>query len=848
VIQLFFKNHIYRAALVLGVVASAQMASIQTHATQPTLEFTPAKSWDVALDQSRVAGQDVELCRAQTEFDNGFIVIMHAYDRSLESVQIDFRQNIFTPGDVYPAQITLPREQLKHAFEGRAMSTSLLAMNTAGTQTLLNDIQSNKHLDLNIDGNDFRFDLKGFDQAADALQSCLAGLNEKKDMARKAAAERRALEEAKAKLAQENLLIAQKKEEEILRLEEQRRAAQAALEKEQAQAARMMEVERLEIEKERLRLEQERAAVLEEQNRIAEQEARARIAAEKAALEVAEDQRLEAELRLAQEQQALEQERLRLEEEKRAAQALKEEAESVRLENERQAAQERARLEAQEAALKAEEEEKAQAIKDAQEEKEAQERKKAAEEQKRALEAALEKERELKAQQQAARKAQEAKEKAEAERLEAQKIAAAKKALEEENRKRAEEELRLAQEQQELEQERVRLEEEKRAAQASKEAQSVRLKNEHQASAQAMQEKEKVAQALEYNHREIEKMPKTLTRKEQQVEWARAALRRQQEMTAQIEGRDDAAAEFEQTSERSVPASEEKFIDLSPQEQERIIEQDLQKQAGILTGEEETDEQVIEFSKDDIQEKNSTQSIEIKPSLSVQEQEQKLLEELEEVSVANIETTPLPPSQDDGVDILPPLESSSALEDDVGEDLAAASSRSDLEALLERPEGMNVSIQSDIKVVKESQSIAVDLRDDFTEQERRMREEKQKILQDPPKQPPKEKMSVAEIIDNAKAEANQYCIQPAPDMRYQEVERQVRNLAGQIKQERVQCQAETEKLEDMLFDPILTERAQMAKLVELRQALEAAQEKIKLLEAAQEKEEARMENETIILP
>jgi hypothetical protein len=70
-------------------------------------------------------------------------------------------------------------------------------------------------------------------------------------------------------------------------------------------------------------------------------------------------------------------------------------------------------------------------------------------------------------------------------------------------------------------------------------------------------------------------------------------------------------------------------------------------------------------------------------------------------------------------------------------------------------------------------------------------------------------------------------------MRFNEAERQITNLGQQIQKERAQCSFEKKELEMMLFDPNVTEQAQLAKLASLEQQLEAARAEIERLKAGQ---------------
>ena len=68
--------------------------------------------------------------------------------------------------------------------------------------------------------------------------------------------------------------------------------------------------------------------------------------------------------------------------------------------------------------------------------------------------------------------------------------------------------------------------------------------------------------------------------------------------------------------------------------------------------------------------------------------------------------------------------------------------------------------------------------------------------------------------------------------RYNEAERQLKKMGQQLQQERTACSAEKQELEMMLFDPKLTEDAQIARLNALQKELDEAKRMIRALEAA----------------
>lgn len=66
-------------------------------------------------------------------------------------------------------------------------------------------------------------------------------------------------------------------------------------------------------------------------------------------------------------------------------------------------------------------------------------------------------------------------------------------------------------------------------------------------------------------------------------------------------------------------------------------------------------------------------------------------------------------------------------------------------------------------------------------------------------------------------------------MKYNEAERQIASLGQQIQKERAECSFEKKELEMMLFDPQVTEEAQLARLSSLEKQLEAAKKEIEAL-------------------
>lgn len=165
----------------------------------PSNSFYPAAGWDVSKQASAAnAGQH---CLMLAEYNNGFFIQFQGKDSILEVISLDLRQPVFEAGQSVPVTLTVPgKSTIK--LSGSAYNKEVLTLDMSGQDRILETLRSASALDIDIDGNAFRFFLTGFANALKDFDRC----NEPApDMAALVVEDERALEED---VAQEDLAAA----------------------------------------------------------------------------------------------------------------------------------------------------------------------------------------------------------------------------------------------------------------------------------------------------------------------------------------------------------------------------------------------------------------------------------------------------------------------------------------------------------------------------------------------------------------------------------------------------------------------------------------------------------------
>lgn len=134
----------------------------------PANSFYPAAGWDVSTMPSDDAGKN---CLLIAEYNNGFFVQFQGKDGALELISFDLRQPAFETGQSVPVTLTIPGKT-SIQITGSAFNEEVLILDMSGQDALLETLRSASAMDIDIDGNAFRFFLTGFANAVPGFDRC----------------------------------------------------------------------------------------------------------------------------------------------------------------------------------------------------------------------------------------------------------------------------------------------------------------------------------------------------------------------------------------------------------------------------------------------------------------------------------------------------------------------------------------------------------------------------------------------------------------------------------------------------------------------------------------------------
>jgi hypothetical protein len=157
--------------LVLASPTQVKAASILT--PDPEFYFYPAKPWS-AGKMSEASGAAPGSCAIQSQFNNGYILQFDGSSRWVENFSLNFRQNIFEAGKAYPLTLSVPGG-ISATLEATAISPSIIQANLNEQKNFYDAIQTAAAMDVNVQGNAFRFYLVGFAEAAKSFETCMGG-------------------------------------------------------------------------------------------------------------------------------------------------------------------------------------------------------------------------------------------------------------------------------------------------------------------------------------------------------------------------------------------------------------------------------------------------------------------------------------------------------------------------------------------------------------------------------------------------------------------------------------------------------------------------------------------------
>ena len=168
-----------RLSFTLGLTLTGLCFSAPSYASrtdQTDLYFYPKTKWSLIATQDSAQHP----CIIQSKFNNGFIMQFGGTERWIQDLKIDFKQDVFEANKSYTVLLSVPGKQ-NNTLSGQAVSKNLLSVSLDGQKELYKSIRESSVLDMDVEGNDFRFYMVGFSGSAKSFEQCMAASGSKDD-------------------------------------------------------------------------------------------------------------------------------------------------------------------------------------------------------------------------------------------------------------------------------------------------------------------------------------------------------------------------------------------------------------------------------------------------------------------------------------------------------------------------------------------------------------------------------------------------------------------------------------------------------------------------------------------
>lgn len=139
---------------------------------EPEFYFYPSKPW--SSGKLTQAGDEGGICALQSHFNNGYVLQFDGSSRWVESLSINFRQNIFEASKTYPLTVSIPGGG-ESQLQAVAVSPSVLKASMSQQDNLFEALQASSTMDIGVQENNFRFYLTGMADAAKSFETCMGG-------------------------------------------------------------------------------------------------------------------------------------------------------------------------------------------------------------------------------------------------------------------------------------------------------------------------------------------------------------------------------------------------------------------------------------------------------------------------------------------------------------------------------------------------------------------------------------------------------------------------------------------------------------------------------------------------
>ncbi|MEZ5815373.1 MAG: hypothetical protein R3E13_11750 [Alphaproteobacteria bacterium] len=157
----------FKLTLLSGLFLGALSAPVYAaNPPEPELYFYPAQGWSIAQDRGS--------CSISSRFNNSFVLGFSGDDQWIGGMSLDLQQDILEAGKSYDVTFTIPGLQSK-TFKASGKSASLLGVDLRKQKEFYKALRESAVLDMNMEGNNFRFYLTGFANSAANFERCMAG-------------------------------------------------------------------------------------------------------------------------------------------------------------------------------------------------------------------------------------------------------------------------------------------------------------------------------------------------------------------------------------------------------------------------------------------------------------------------------------------------------------------------------------------------------------------------------------------------------------------------------------------------------------------------------------------------
>lgn len=157
----------------LTALSLTQSQNVAARTETGDIQFYPVRNWTFLSAPKSADGITVQYCALQTEFDNGFSIQFEGSHNWVETLVIDFHQDVFKAGEQYSASLAVKNER-QSSIVAEAVSASLLMLDIAAYPDLYDKLRKTPVLDFALDSNRFEFHMTGLEDKAPDFEQCMA--------------------------------------------------------------------------------------------------------------------------------------------------------------------------------------------------------------------------------------------------------------------------------------------------------------------------------------------------------------------------------------------------------------------------------------------------------------------------------------------------------------------------------------------------------------------------------------------------------------------------------------------------------------------------------------------------